>query len=159
MKPSHQLIAAAALCALASAASAKVIASALGPNFFNYASSGTYVPISGSSTTLVVNASKAGLYVITYSAECSVQEPAGNSYDAYVEIDMEVNGLAVAATAGDFDIFCGADGVADFSGFTHPSVTMVAQLNAGPNNVRVLGKFHGGATAGWISSSSLVVQQ
>jgi hypothetical protein len=159
MKRSHQLIALAALATLASAASAKVIGSANGPNFFNFFSSGTFVPLSSDgSTTLIVNAPKAGVYVLTYSAECSVDAPSGNR-NAWVDVDIQVNGVGLPPTDIDTDTFCGADGVVGFSNFAHPSVTVVAPMNAGSNVVRVLGKFHGGATGGWISDSALVVHQ
>lgn len=159
MKPSYQLFAAAALLAISSAASAKVIGLANGPNFFNFFSSGTFVPLtSDGSTTLFVNAPKAGLYVLTYSAECAVDAPTDNA-NAWVDIDIQVNGVGLAPTDRDTDTFCGADGVAGFSNFAHPSVTVIAPLNAGSNVVRVLGKFHGGATGGWISDSALVVHQ
>jgi len=156
---SYQLIAVAVLSTLAAAASAKVIASGIGLNFFTFDTSGTYVPIlSNGGTLLTVNAPKTAKYVITYSAECSVEAPAGN-IAAFVDIDVEVNGLGVAPTTGDTDVFCGADGVAGFGSWSHPSVTVVANLTAGPNNIRVLGKFHGGATGGWISDGSIVVHQ
>jgi hypothetical protein len=159
MKRSHQLIAIAALSVLASAASAKVIGSGTFASNFSYTTSGTYVPVtSGGATTLTVNAPKAALYVITFSAECSVDAPAGNNF-AWVDIDLEVNGTAVAPTAGTSDAFCSADGVAGFGGYNRPSVTVVTPLNAGANSVRVLGKFQGGATGGWVSDSSLVVHQ
>jgi hypothetical protein len=159
MKRSHQLMAVAALTTLASVASAKVIGSANGPNFFNFFSSGTFVPVTpDGSTTLIVNAPKAAVYVLTYSAECSVDAPTGNSA-AIVDIDIEVNGVGLPPTDISTDTFCGADGVVGFSNFTHPSVTVLAPMNAGSNVVRVLGKFHGGATGGWISDSALVVHQ
>lgn len=159
MKLSRHLFAVATLLAISSAASAKVIGSANGPNFFNFFSSGTFVPVSADgATTLVVNAPKAGSYVLTYSAECSVDAPVGNR-NAWVDVDIQVNGIGLAPTDTDTDTFCGADGVVGFSNFTHPSVTVVAPLNAGSNVIRVLGKFHGGATGGWISDSALVVHQ
>jgi hypothetical protein len=159
MKRVHQVIALAALSVLASAASAKVIGSGSYSNNFSYTTSGTYVPvISNGGTTLTVNAAKAAIYVATFSAECSVDAPAGNNF-AWVDIDLEVNGAVVAPTVGTSDAFCSADGVAGFGGYNRPSITVPIRLNAGANTVRVLGKFQAGATGGWISDSSLVVHQ
>lgn len=159
MNFSRQLLAVAALSLIASAASAKVIASGNYPSNFTYATSGTYTPlVSNGATTLTVNAPKAGIYVITYSAECTVDAPAGNNF-AWVDIDLEVNGAAVAPTVGTSDAFCSADGVAGFGGYVRASVTTVAQLVAGANTVRVLGKFQGGATGGWLGDTSIVVHQ
>lgn len=159
MKRTHQLMAIAALSVLASAASAKVIGSGNFPSNFSYTTSGTYVPvISNGGTTLTVNAAKAAVYVATFSAECSVDAPAGNNF-AWVDIDLEVNGVVVAPTVGTSDAFCSADGVAGFGGYTRPSITVPIRLNAGSNNIRVLGKFQAGATGGWVSDSSLVVHQ
>jgi hypothetical protein len=159
MKRARQLLALAALSVLASAASAKVIGFGTYANNFSYNVSGTFVPVTSTGATqLTVNAAAAGRYVITFSAECSVDAPAGNNF-AWVDIDLMVNGVAVSPTAGTSDAFCSADGVAGFGGYSRPSITVVAPLNAGANAIRVLGKFQAGATAGWISDSSLVVQQ
>jgi hypothetical protein len=159
MKLRQSLLAAAALSLLATAASAKILASGTYSSNFSFATSGTYVPItSGGATVLTVNAAKAGRYVLTFSAECSTDAPAGNN-GAWTEIDIEVNGVAVAPTAGTSDGFCAADGTAGFSGWVRPSVTTVISLNAGANSVRVLGKFQAGATAGWLSDSAIVVHQ
>jgi len=159
MKRTRQLLALAALSVLASAASAKVIGFGAYANNFSYNVSGTFVPVTSTGATqLTVNAAAAGVYVATFSAECSVDAPAGNNF-AWVDIDLEVNGAVVAPTIGTSDAFCSADGVAGFGGYNRPSITVPVRLNAGANAIRVLGKFQAGATGGWISDSSLVVHQ
>lgn len=158
-KTTRNLMAVAALAVLSSVASAKVIASGTYAANFSYAVNPTYVPITPTGlTTLTFNVTKAGRYVLTYSAECSVNEPAAN-VSAWVEIDVEVNGVAVAPTLGTSDGFCGADGVAGFAHWTRPSVTTVVSLVAGTNTVRIKGGFQAGATGGWLSDSAIVIHQ
>ena len=157
MKLLHTLIPA-LLIAAALPVSAKVVAAGTNPTNFSYAATGTYVPINGGATTLNVTVPKAGRYVLTFSAECSVSEPAGNT-NAWVEVDIEVNGVAVSPTAGTSDALCSADGVAGFGGWVRPSVTTVVTLAAGANTVRVKGGFQNGAVGGWLSDTSIVIHQ
>ena len=125
---------AALLTALATAAPAKIVASSNFPGVQEFVSNGAYIALTTTGgTTLNVNASKAGKHAITFSMMCSVISNNGNV--VWIDIDLEVNGTAVAPTAGDFDAFCstaGADAL-----FQHGSITVVADLVQGANTVRV----------------------
>ncbi|HSI51576.1 MAG TPA: hypothetical protein VLA61_25180 [Ideonella sp.] len=159
MKTTRNLIAVAALSVLASAASAKIIASGNYPFNFSYAVNPTFLPLSaGGATTFTFNATKAGRYVLTFSGECSTDAPAGNTA-AWVEIDLVVNGVTVAPTVGTSDAFCGANGTLGFDGWVRPSITTVVSLLAGANTLRIKGGFQAGATAGWLSDTSWVIHQ
>jgi hypothetical protein len=159
MNHSHRLLATAALSLLAATASAKIIVSDNHPSNFSYTVSGTWVPITSTGATSVsFNVKKAGKYVLTFSAECAVDAPAGNNV-GWVEIDLFVNHNVVAPTVGTADSFCSANGTAGFDGYVRPSITTVVDLVAGPNALLVYGKFQAGATGGWISDSAFVIHQ
>ncbi len=159
MHRTHQLIAAIALSTLAAAASAKVIASGNSPSNFVYTASGTLLPLTTTSSTGVLfNASKAGTYVLTFSAECAVDAPVGNT-GAWVDLDIVVNGTVVPATAGTSDAFCTANGTWGSDGWVRASITTAVTLVAGSNSLRVLGKFSVGAVGGWIGNSAFVIHQ
>jgi hypothetical protein len=95
---------------------------------------------------------------VTYSAECSVNAPAGDTA-SWIDIDLEVNGVAAAPTAGSSDAFCGANGTLGFDGWIRPSISTTVRLVAGANTIRVLGRLDFAATGGWLSDSAIVVTQ
>lgn len=157
MNRTLKIAALAAALAFSGMASARVLAGNGYPNNFSYATSGTYVPITAAAaTTLTVNAAKAGRYVLTYSAECAVDAPAGDT-SSWVDIDIEVNGTVVRPTLGTQDAFCSANGTLGFDGWVRASVTTTVDLLAGANTVRVLGKYQFNATGGWLGDSAIVV--
>jgi hypothetical protein len=98
----------------------------------------------------------AGRKVLTYSAECSVDAPAGNS-SAWVELDIIVNGVTIPPTVGTSDAFCGADGVAGFGGWVRPSITVVFAGLQGNNTISIKATGQAGATGIWLSDTALAV--
>ena len=159
MKFSRQLLTIAALSLLASAASAKVIVSATRATNFTFSASATAIPLnSGGATTLSFNANKAGVYVLTYSAECSADNGA-NTNAGWVDVDVVINGVTVSPTAGTADAFCSADGFAGSSGWVRPSITVPINLVAGANTVQIRGNLTAPVTSGWLGDSSLVIHQ
>ena len=105
-------------------------------------------------------------FVVTFSAECSVNAPAGNN-SAWTDVDIVVlNPFAVvvatlAPTAGTQDAFCASDGTVGFSGWASHSVTALSPvgLAAGNYRVQVRARLQGGATGGWFGERSLVVSR
>ena len=104
-------------------------------------------------------------FVVTFSAECSVNAPAGNN-SAWTDVDIVVLNFAnvvvstLAPTAGAFDAFCASDGTVGFSGWASHSVTALSVgLPAGNYRVQVRARLNGGATGGWFGERSLVVSR
>lgn len=101
-------------------------------------------------------------FVVSFSAECAVDAPAGNT-TAWTDIDIQVlnaGGAVVATllpTAGSADAFCTANGTVGFDGWTTASMTLSGTVQvAGVYSVRVIGRLTG-ATGGWYGERSLVV--
>jgi len=158
MKLAHALIPALVLSLAAGAASAKVLASATRSNNFTYTVDNTPVPLTDSgSTSMVFNVAKAGTYSLTYSAECSADNGAASN-SGWVHLNIEVNGVVVAPTAGSSDAFCSPDNVSGSSGWVRPSITVPVRLLAGNNTVRILGGIVSPVTTGWLGDSALVIQ-
>jgi hypothetical protein len=147
-----------ALLAVAIPVAAAISLSAVRPGNFSSASTpGVLVPLdSTGAVTLTLNAGAGGRRVLTYSAECSVDAPAGN-HSAWLDIDVLVNGVAQPPTVGTADGFCGANGVAGFDHWTRHSITLVIPVRVGANTIQILARGNAGATGLWLGDSSLVV--
>lgn len=159
MKLRHRTIFAAALFALAAAAQAKVIISGTYPSNFAFSTATAFVPLASTgATSRTFNITATATYVLTFSAECSTDAPAGNS-GAWVDLDVLVDGVAVSPTAGAADAFCGANGTAGHDGWVRPSITLPVRLVAGSHTLQVQGRLNNGATGGWISDISMVIHQ
>ena len=156
MKLVHALISALLLAAGASTVSAKVLLGVTSPGNFTYTVTNTPAPIAGAATSVTFNASKAGTYVLTYSAECSADNGAATN-SGWVHLDIEINGVVQAPTVGSSDAFCSPDNVAGSSGWVRPSISIPVRLVAGANTVRVLGGFAAPVTTGWLGDSALVI--
>jgi hypothetical protein len=97
-------------------------------------------------------------FVVTFSAECAVNAPAGNT-TTYTDIDIEVLNAAgvlvqvLTPTVFNSDAFCTANGTAGFDGWVRPSATVVGGvgLPQGDYRVRVRARVNGaaGATASY----------
>lgn len=147
------------LLGLGGVADAKVIGSGSNPSNFSFSAATANVPIAAGTaapTVLNVAAPRRGSYVLTFSAECSVDAPAGNS-SAWIDIDVVVNGTTVSPTVGTGDAFCGANGTVGFDGWVRPSISVAVDLIKGLNVISILARRDAGATAGWLSDSSIVV--
>ncbi|MBN8510384.1 MAG: hypothetical protein J0L57_17465 [Burkholderiales bacterium] len=151
-------MAALALAVAATAAVAAVRLSAVRTNNWSVNSpAAVFVPLTGAGATAVGFAlPAAGRKVLTYSAECAVNAPAGNN-TAWLDIDIIVNGVVVPPTVGTGDAFCDANGTAGFDGWARNSITVVITGLAGANTVRVVARGNGGATGLWLGQSALVV--
>jgi hypothetical protein len=100
-----------------------------------------------------------GKHVITYSAECAVGAPAGNTI-TWVTVDIYLDGVALPPTAGAWDAFCAANGTAETDGWSTHSITIpTPALLAGTHTVVVQASVEAGAAGdvGWIGDSSLIV--
>ena len=90
---------------------------------------GGLVPLLGMTSLPFFNA-YGQRFVVTFSAECAVNAPAGN-YTAYTDIDIVVLNAAgavvqtLAPTFGNSDAFCTANGTAGFDGWSRNSITAV----------------------------------
>lgn len=159
MKFCRQAACALALSALAVAAQAKVIISGVYPSNFSFSTATSLVPLASTgATSRTFNITKAGTYVLTFSAECSVDAPAGDNA-AWVDLDILIDGVAVAPTSGTSDAFCSANGTLGFDGWAHPSITIPVSLTAANHTLQVQGRLNFGATGGWISDISFVLHQ
>lgn len=156
MKGIYKLAMAVTLASITAASHAGVKLSAT--NVANYSAVGTvFLPLNtAGATSLSFNLDKAQKKVLTFSAECSVNAPAGNS-SAWVDIDIIVNGVVVAPTTGNLDGFCSANGTAGFDGWETNSITVVIPGIVGANSVRIQARLNGGATGLWFGERSLVV--
>ena len=159
MKFRHQAACAFALCAVAAAAQAKVIISGVYPANFSFTTATAFVPLTaGGATSRSFNITKAATYVLTFSAECSVDAPAGNS-SAWIDLDIMIDGVAVTPTAATTDAFCGANGTVGYDGWVRPSITVPIALSVGAHTLQVQGRLDAGATGGWVSDISMVLHQ
>jgi hypothetical protein len=159
MKLRHLTVCAAALLSLAGAAQAKVLMSGTYANNFSFTTPTAFVPLASTgATSRTVNITTAAVYVLTFSGECSVDAPAGNS-SAWVDLDILVDGVAAAPTAGTFDAFCGANGTLGFDNWVRPSITVPVRLTVGAHTIQVQGRLNSGATGGWVSDISVVLHQ
>lgn len=103
-------------------------------------------------------------FVVTYSAECAVDAPAGDTA-SWVDVDIQVldaGGAVVGTltpTAGTGDAFCAANGTLGFDGWGSYAVTAVggANLPAGNYRVQVLSRTNFNATGGWHGERMLLV--
>jgi hypothetical protein len=161
MNPKHTCLAAVASAAalfVPSVASADFLKRSFHAANFSFTSPTVLVPINSGATVLSFTLTAPDVIVVTFSAECSVNAPAGNS-GAWVDIDLRLDGVAIVPTAGTSDAFCGADGVSGFGHWTRVSITTAVSVPAGTHTISVLGRLNFGATGGLISDSSLVLEQ
>ena len=159
MKLRHQAVCAAALFVLAAAAQAKVIISGTYASNFAFSTATAFVPLASTgATSRTFNITATATYVLTFSAECSVDAPAGDS-GAWVDLDVMVDNVAIAPTSGTSDAFCGANGTAGFDGWVRPSITLPVRLTAGSHTLQVQGRLNASATGGWVSDISMVIHQ
>lgn len=154
---------AAALTALASThASADVLTAVTAPANWTFTGAAR-VLIPGMTTPLFANPAN-GRFVVTFSSECAVNAPAGNT-SAWTDVDIVVLNAAgaivatLAPTVGAADAFCSSNGTVGFDGWETNSITAVggAGLPAGAYRVRVHARLNGGATGGWFGERSLTV--
>lgn len=157
MKLIHALVPALLLSVAATGVSAKVLLGVTRAGNFTYTASATAVPLNGGGATIIsFNASKAGTYVLTYSAECSADNGAATN-SGWIDLDVKINGVTLAPTIGTSDAFCSPDNVAGTSGWVRPSITMPVTLIAGVNTVQILGNVFAPVTTGWLGDSALVI--
>ena len=89
---------------------------------------------------------------ITFSAECAVQ---GSEF-AWLGIDIVVDDVVVAPSAGD-DAFCSGNGTdTGRDGWLTASRTVAVKLGSGEHTVKVVAELVGSAE-GWIGDSSLTI--
>lgn len=143
-------------------ASADVLTAVTAPANWNFSGAAT-VAVPGMTTPLFFNPLN-GRFIATFSSECSVDAPAGNSI-AWTDVDVVVLNAAGALvrtlppTVSAADAFCAANGTAGFDGWESNSITAVngTGLPAGFYRVQVRTRLNGGATGGWFGERSLVV--
>jgi hypothetical protein len=103
-------------------------------------------------------------FIVTFSSECAVNAPAGNSM-GWTDVDVVVLNVfgavvrTLAPTIGSADAFCAANGTAGFDGWESNSVQAIggSGLPAGVYRVQVRARLNGGATGGWFGERALVV--
>lgn len=103
-------------------------------------------------------------FVVTFSSECAVAAPAGNT-SAWTDVDIVVLNAAnvvvatLPPTVGAFDAFCASNGTPPSDGWESNQVTAVGGTNlpAGNYRVQVRARLNGGATGGWFGERALVV--
>ncbi|HVK98973.1 MAG TPA: hypothetical protein VM553_04140 [Dongiaceae bacterium] len=116
-----------------------------------------WVPLNAAgATTISFNLPGPGVKVLTYSAECAVAAPEGNTR-AYLDLDIVVNDVVVPPTGRSYDAFCSSNGTVVIDGWTHPSITVAIPGKAGVNTVKILARRNSAATGIRLGDSSLVI--
>ena len=127
------------------------------PNNWASGPAAVLVPLNAAgATTISFSLAAPTRLVLTYSAECAVGAPAGNA-SAWLDLDLIVNGVTLAPTAGNQDAFCSSNGTAAIDGWSRASITVFFTGAAGANTVRIQSRGNGGATTVWLGDSSLVI--
>jgi|SRR5687767_7848789 len=153
----RQTVLALALASTAAAVHAGVKASAIRPgNFVALSPNEVLVPLNATgATTLSFSLPSAGKKILTYSAECAVDAPAGSN--GWLTLDIYVNGVVVAPTVGTTDPFCSGNGTAGFDGYVRASITIPIQGISGGNIVQIKARGGSGATGLWLGDGALVI--
>ncbi|MGH8204863.1 MAG: hypothetical protein ACREST_09655, partial [Steroidobacteraceae bacterium] len=115
-----------ALTVAAATAHAGIKASAFntGGGLVVYSPAEVFVPLNNSgASTLNFKLASAGKKILTYSAECAVNAPAGSS-GSHLDLDIYVNGVVVAPTVGAIDAFCTSNGTTGFGSWVRSSITV-----------------------------------
>lgn len=151
-------VVAALLLGAVGASVAAVRVNSVRPNNWSVASAAAvFVPLNAAgATTISFNSGAPGRRVLTYTAECAVNAPAGNN-TAWLDLDIVVNGAAMPPTVGASDAFCSANGTLGFDGWDRHSITLVIPVVEGANTIRVQARGNAGATGLWLGDSTLVV--
>lgn len=155
-----KLAGALALSLLAATSQAKVVASSVYSANWFFTTATAFVPLLPSGvTTKTVTIDSAGTYALIFSAECSVDAPAGNDF-AWIDLDILVDGVAVSPTdnGANEDAFCGSDGTEGFSSYSRNSITVPVKFTTiGNHKIQVRARLDGGATGGWVSDITLTL--
>jgi hypothetical protein len=126
-------------------------------NLVTYSAAEVFVPLNDAgATTLSFNPGSSGKKVLTFSAECAVAAPAGVS-NAWLDLDIYVNGVIVAPTASTAEAFCSSNGTPSLDGWTRASITVAIPTVSGTNTVRILARGSYGATGLWLGEPALVI--
>lgn len=103
--------------------------------------------------------------IVTFSAECAVDAPAGNT-TAWLDVDLELldavtNAVVLTLTpsVGNMDALCSSNGTAANDGWASNSVQGLVPWNfaAGNYKVRVRARLNNGATGGWLGERMVSV--
>ncbi len=157
MNTKRNIALAIALVGVVSVSEAAVRTNQVRPNNWNATAAPTFVPLNASGATVInFTLPAAGNKILTYSAECSVDAPAGNSA-SWADIDILVNGVVVKPTGGSSDAFCSANGTAGFDGWQRTSITVMIKGLKGNNSVMIQSRGNFGATGVWLGDTALVV--
>ena len=149
----------------ATQASAHSFAAVTAVGNFTFLAPAVPVILPGMTTPLFPN--PAGLrFIATFSSECSVNAPAGNS-SAWTDVDIVVLNVGnvvvaiLAPTVGNQAAFCSSNGTAGFDGWASNSVQGVGGvgLPAGNYRVQVRARNNNGATGGWFGERSLILSR
>ena len=168
---SNPLRAAIALTVLAGSAvvstqaSANNLAFAVGTN--NWTFSGTsQVDVNGMVSNAFAKPANTRL-IVTFSAECAVNAPAGNP-NAWMDVDIVLlnaftNAVVYTAspTVGSADAFCSSTGTAGFGHWATHSVQALIPFNvpAGTYKAAVKARLNNGGTGGWLGERMLSVME
>lgn len=146
MKTYRNAVLALALAGTAATAQAGIKASVVNTSYWSAPSAEqSLVSLDAAgATTLSFKLPSAGKKILTFSAICSVEAPAGDTL-SWLDLDILVNGVVVAPTVGADDAFCSANGTIGFDGYVRASITIPIQGLAGTNYVQI--KARGNYTA------------
>jgi hypothetical protein len=158
MKTFRQAALALVLVGAVSTAQAGIKASAIHTSFWSSRSADqTLVTLDASGmTALSFTLGSAGKKILTFSAICSVDGPAGDAL-SWLDLDILVNGVVVAPTVGNDDAFCSASGKSGPYQYVRASITIPIQGLAGTNYVQVKARGNYLARGMYFYNSTLVV--
>jgi hypothetical protein len=151
------------LAATVGGAQAHTIAAATAVGNFVFAAGVPVLP--GMTSALFANAA-GQRFVVTFSAECAVNAPAGNT-TAWTDVDIHVLNAfgaivaTLAPTAGNQGAFCSSDGSLGLSGWGAHSVTAIGGTNlpGGNYRVQVRARLNNGATQASYGERTLIVMR
>jgi hypothetical protein len=158
MKTFRQAVIALVLAGAAATAQAGIKASAVHTTAWTQSSAAqALVTLDASGkTALSFTLGSAGKKVLTFSAICSVDAPAGDTL-SWLDLDILVNGVVVAPTVGSDDAFCSTSGKGGYYQYVRASITIPIQGLAGTNYVQIKARGNYLARGMYFYNSTLVV--
>jgi hypothetical protein len=141
------------LALVAVEAMADVVLARTRPNNFTFTGPGpVLVPLNAAGAT-TANFNGSGGFTIMYTAECS-NDAAGTG--SWVSLQISVDNVDLAPSAGTSDAFCTSNGVGGHDGWVSAAMNVrTGNLSSGQHTVRVRASTVGGN--GWVSDASLTV--
>jgi hypothetical protein len=122
----------AALMLSATAAQATVLLARINPTGILLPAAPAIVPLSPALPTGSFTVPAAGIYVITFSAECAVA-----GIGKYMTLEIAVDGIVRSPTIGTNDSFCASDHTLALDNYSFHSISVPVSLSAGAHTLMI----------------------